>query len=403
MGKWRKKKLSKIVTITKGQQINRVVLEKEGDYYVLNGGQTPSGYTNKWNTMENTISISEGGNSCGYVAFNKEKFWSGGHNYTLKNVTQEINIQYLYQYLKYQQPQIMLLRVGSGLPNVQKKELSKVDVDYACNIKEQEKIAEILATIDDTIEKTTQIIEKYKAIKEGMMQDLLSNGIDEKGNIRSPKTHKYKNSSLGMIPEEWEVLRIEDLFKLRARIGWQGLRSDEFQEEGPYLVTGVDFDDGEIDWDSCYHVSEMRFHQDKGIQLKDGDLLITKDGTIGKTAIVNNCPKDVTLNSGVFVVRPINKLATTEYLYYLLNNRSFELFMANNLTGSTIKHLNQGILYKMDIRIPKREEQERICVVLKSIDQKLKKEKIQIEKYIKIKQALMQDLLTHKVAVDILL
>lgn len=403
MGEWKTKELSKIATISKGQQLNRVVLEKEGNYYVLNGGQTPSGYTNKWNTMENTISISEGGNSCGYVAFNKEKFWSGGHNYTLKNVTQEINVQYLYQYLKYQQPQIMLLRVGSGLPNVQKKELSKVDVDYACNIKEQEKIAEILTTIDDAIEKTAQIIEKYKAIKEGMMQDLLNNGIDEKGNIRSPKTHKYKESSLGMIPEEWKVLRIENLYKLRARIGWQGLRSDEFQEEGPYLVTGVDFDDGEIGWDSCYHVSEMRFHQDKGIQLKDGDLLITKDGTIGKTAIVNNCPKDVTLNSGVFVVRPINKLATTEYLYYLLNNRSFELFMANNLTGSTIKHLNQGILYKMAIRLPLIEEQERICSILKSLDQKLKKEKFQKEKYLKLKQGLMQDLLTHKVAVDKLL
>lgn len=255
MSEWVKKQLSQLALLSKGQQMAKIHLEKEGDYYVLNGGQNPSGYLNKWNTEADTISISEGGNSCGYVAYNSTRFWSGGHNYALKNLSKEICLLYLYEYLKFKEPDIMRLRVGSGLPNIQKKELSKVQIQFSTNKQEQEKIAEILTTIDIAIDKTTAIIEKYKAIKEGLLQDLLTNGIDENGNIRSPKTHKYKLSPLGMIPVEWDVDKIEHLFKLRARIGWQGLRSDEFIDEGPYLVTGTDFDNGRLDWDNCYHVS----------------------------------------------------------------------------------------------------------------------------------------------------
>lgn len=187
MSEWVKKQLSQLALLSKGQQMAKIHLEKEGDYYVLNGGQNPSGYLNKWNTEADTISISEGGNSCGYVAYNSTRFWSGGHNYALKNLSKEICLLYLYEYLKFKEPDIMRLRVGSGLPNIQKKELSKVQIQFSTNKQEQEKIAEILTTIDIAIDKTTAIIEKYKAIKEGLLQDLLTNGIDENGNIRSPE------------------------------------------------------------------------------------------------------------------------------------------------------------------------------------------------------------------------
>ena len=139
-----------------------------------------------------------------------------------------------------------------------------------------------------------------------------------------------------------------ECFSLRARIGWQGLRSDEFKTEGPYLVTGVDFHNGRVDWDNCYHVTEKRFAQDKGIQLHEHDLLITKDGTIGKTAIVIDCPEKDTLNSGVFVVRAINNEVVPEFLYYVLHSYWFDLFVRNVLTGSTIKHLNQEKFYKFN-------------------------------------------------------
>ena len=146
---WEQRKLINVASITKGQQLNKANMEEYGTYYVLNGGINPSGHTNVYNTLENTISISEGGNSCGYVNFNTEKFWSGGHNYTLFNL--KIDTNYLYQNLKYNEPRIMALRVGSGLPNVQKSRLEEVSVSFPENRVEQAKIALVLKDLDSLI------------------------------------------------------------------------------------------------------------------------------------------------------------------------------------------------------------------------------------------------------------
>ena len=100
MGDWISKELSQIAKITKGQQLNKTCLFSHGDYYVLNGGIEPSGYYDKWNTEANTISISEGGNSCGYVNYNSERFWSGGHCYSLSKIN-DISTECLFHILKY--------------------------------------------------------------------------------------------------------------------------------------------------------------------------------------------------------------------------------------------------------------------------------------------------------------
>ncbi len=183
-----------------------------------------------------------------------------------------------------------------------------------------------------------------------------------------------------------------DCFSLRARIGWQGLRSDEFKTEGPYLVTGVDFHNGRVNWDDCYHVTEERYAQDKGIQLHEHDLLITKDGTIGKTAVVIDCPEKATLNSGVFVVRAINNEVVPEFLHYVLHSHWFDLFVRNVLTGSTIKHLNQEKFYKFSFEAPDVPIQKKIVEVLESIDAVIDKTREFITKYTNIKAGMLYDL-----------
>jgi len=95
---------------------------------------------------------------------------------------------------------------------------------------------------------------------------------------------------LGKIPEHWEQIKVKYSTYVKGRIGWHGLTSDEYLDEGPYLITGTDFNEGNINWDSCHHISEERYNEDPYIQLKNNDLLITKDGTIGKTAIVHDMP-----------------------------------------------------------------------------------------------------------------
>ncbi len=120
--------LSNIADIIKGKQINGTELFESGDYYVMNGGILPSGYYNDFNTPANTISISEGGNSCGYVQFNDMPFWSGGHCYTLQITSNQLDLRYLFHFLKHREQDIMALRIGSGLPNIQKKDLERFQI-----------------------------------------------------------------------------------------------------------------------------------------------------------------------------------------------------------------------------------------------------------------------------------
>ncbi|MDY6135481.1 restriction endonuclease subunit S, partial [Campylobacter lanienae] len=123
-----------------------------------------------FNTNENIISISEGGNSCGFVNFNKEKFWSGGHNYTLQNLV--IDTRFLYALLKYIEKSIMSLRVGSGLPNIQKSSLLEFKIQIPTDLKEQEAIGEFFRKIDGILEFSQKKITKLENIKKYLLNKM---------------------------------------------------------------------------------------------------------------------------------------------------------------------------------------------------------------------------------------
>ena len=142
--------LTEVCTILKGKQINSEFLSEKGKYYVMNGGTEPSGYYDKSNAPADTISISEGGNSCGYIQYNREAFWSGGHCYTLNNITPNVCKLYLYHNLKSQESSIMKLRIGTGLPNIQKKDLEKFCILLPSKAK-QESISTFLTAIESKI------------------------------------------------------------------------------------------------------------------------------------------------------------------------------------------------------------------------------------------------------------
>ena len=169
---WEDKYLSNICSIQKGKQLNKSELTSHDLYPVINGGQEPSGYTDIWNVEGNSITISEGGNSCGFVNFIKQKFWSGGHCYTLTALNDDISKSCLYQLLKFNEVKIMKLRVGSGLPNIQKSALSEFMVGFPISIKEQIKIANSLTAIDDKITVTQIQLKAVKQYKQGLLQQM---------------------------------------------------------------------------------------------------------------------------------------------------------------------------------------------------------------------------------------
>lgn len=179
---------------------------------------------------------------------------------------------------------------------------------------------------------------------------------------------------------------------IKARIGWQGLTTSEYLDYGDYyLVTGTDIKNGVLDFSSCVFVSKGRFDQDPHIQLKKGDVLITKDGTIGKVAYVDLLPLPATLNSGVFVIRCDNSKITQKYFYYVLKSKLFKNFIDQTSAGSTIVHLYQKDIVKFNFEIPDSLQVQKKCVaVMESIDNTIES----VDNLITKKRNMFQGILT---------
>ena len=181
---------------------------------------------------------------------------------------------------------------------------------------------------------------------------------------------------------------------MNARIGWQNLRTSEFLDSGDYLlITGTDFDNGRIKYGTCHYVEKKRFDQDTKIQLSTGSILITKDGTLGKVALVEELPKPATLNAGVFNVRvKDDAVLSYKYLYHYLKAPFLMKYVTANATGGTIKHLNQSILVDFPIPITEKLEQDRIAKLLDSLELSITLHQCKLEKLKLTKKALLQKL-----------
>jgi len=280
--------------------------------------------------------------------------------------------RFFYYYLKLYEPILKYQIKGSGIPHVEKDIFGLLPNTFP-SLPEQRKIAEILETIDNAIEKTDRIIEKYKRIKQGLMQDLLTRGIDENGQIRSEETHRFKDSPLGRIPEEWEVVELGEVFKLKSGM----TRPCDTSESGNYPIYGGNGILG--------YTNEKNF---------DIETIII--GRVGEyCGVVYIASGGWVTDNALYVVvkkRDYNNL----FLCYLLNYVNLNQYSAE--TGQPL--MTQSIVYKIQIPLPPLPEQHRIASILSQIDEAIEKEKKYKEKLERIKRGLIEDLLTGKVRVN---
>ena len=167
-------------------------------------------------------------------------------------------------------------------------------------------------------------------------------------------------------PDGVKYKRLGDLCSIKARIGWQRLTKSEYLTEGNYyLITGVDItSNNRVNFESCYYVSEERYHMDENIQLQNGDIIVTKDGTIGKVALIENMDKPGVLNSHLFVIRDKSGLLENKYLMYILLSNVFQKFVSINQTQGTIPGLNQATIVKFTFPVPPLPVQQEIVRIL---------------------------------------
>lgn len=304
-------------------------------------------------------------------------------NQGFKNITIDGrgNAEFFYYLLQTKKNSMLELAIGSTFLEISKTALCKIPLQIPIR-DEQNRIADALSDIDNLVVVLEKQITKKKAIKQGAMQELLT------GNRRLPG-----------FSGEWRYFNLMKNSKVKARIGWQGLKKSEYLDSGyALLVTGTDFDDGRVLWDGCHYVTRSRYEQDCNIQLQNNDILITKDGSLGKAALVQGLTKPATLNSGIFVIRPLQDAYDPVFVYQILSSFVFKNFLDRLSAGSTIIHLYQKDVGKFEFLLPPTiAEQKAIAEALSEMDSDIAALENKLTKYRQVKQGMMQQLLTGKI------
>lgn len=328
--------------------------------------------------MKDDVFLNITGASIGRSAIADERVEKGNvnqHVCIIRTTENELDPKFLNYFLlsKNGQRQIDSYQAGGNRQGLNFGQIKSFQIPLP-PLTEQQAIASALSDVYALITALEQVITKKRNIKQGAMQELLK-----------PK-------------DGWEVKKLGEVATLKARIGWQGLTTAEYRKSGDYfLITGTEFKNGFIDWENCFYVEDERYKQDKNIQIKEHDVLVTKDGTIGKVALIKSVPKPATLNSGVFVIRPIKNSFVPEFFYYLLLSEIFLRFLSQLSAGSTINHLYQKDFVSFQFLTPKTiEEQKRIAKILSDMDAEIENLEQKRDKYTMLKQGMMQELLNGK-------
>ena len=298
----------------------------------------------------------------------------------------ELDLSLLCQILMTDSVTATFDEMSTGTSNSQKRihptNFLNFEILLPSSIEEQYQISKVLENADQLIDNLEKRIAKKRAIKQGAMQELLT------GKKRLPG-----------FTGEWKMVKLGKLSTIKARIGWQGLTTAEYLTDGEYyLVNGINIEAGKVIWRKCFMVDKKRYNQDKNIQLRKHDVLVSKDGTIGKVAYVTDLPKLATLNSGVFVIRTTDSTILQEYLARIFLSKWFDNFVKKITAGSTIVHLYQKDIVGFSFMVPPTiAEQRAIAKILSDMDDEISILERKLEKVKAVKQGMMQDLLTGKV------
>lgn len=369
-----------VLSIASGITINH---SSKGTYPVY-GSTGIIGYTNSNDYSGERILIARVGANAGATNIVCGEYGVSDNTLVI-TVHSEYEIKYIYYCLKHKKLNQFVF--GSGQPLITGSLLKNISLYIPDRISQQH-IAEALSDVDGMISSLEKLVAKYKSIKTACLQQMFPQNGETVPRMRFPG-----------FTGAWEQRKLSELASIHARIGWQNLRTSEFLDSGDYmLITGTDFNDGAINFSTCHYVERERYEQDRNIQIHNGSILITKDGTLGKVAYVQGLSMPATLNAGVFNVQIKDaNIVDEKYLFQYLKAPYLMDYVSKKATGGTIKHLNQNILVDFPVVMPKKSEQILIGAYFQQLDNLITFHQRKLEKVQKIKQGMMQQLLTGKI------
>lgn len=402
MSEWKEKVFGEVATVTKGK-LTLQSESKEQDYLtlinadVVNGKKSLFGYSKGavLCDLSDVLMLWDGERS-GLVATGL----SGvvGSTFAKLSPMEFIDSKYLFYYLDSKFNWIQGQRTGTGIPHVPKNIGKILRVKYPENIFEQHRIAQILSTCDVVIEKTQATIAKYKVIKQGMLHDLFTRGIDIKTGKLRPRYQDapelYKESKLGWIPKEWECSILGNIVSSYSG-GTPSRENENFYNGDIPWVTSSEVNQYEI-LKTNQHITQDALDNSSAKWVEANTVLIAMYGaTAGQISMLRI---RATTNQAVLAC-PSNGEILTNFLYYLMLFNKENLL--NKTQGTGQPNLSKLIIDKLDIIVAKPKEQEKITEILKIIDNNLHSEQSYLEKMQQIKKGLMEDLLTGKKKVKI--
>ena len=294
---------------------------------------------------------------------------------TIKKINQKFGFYALFQ----ERIQLDRLAQGSTFLAIGKNDFDKLLIKYPKEKKEQEKIAKILSTLDNAIESTTRIIEKEKNIKTALMQELLTNGIDKNGQIRTPQTHTYKQSELGFIPDEWEVDSIENHAKI--------ITGDKDTQDR--------LDDGEYP----FYVRSQTIERINTYSF-DGEAVLTAGDGVGVGKVFHFVNEKFDFHQRVYCIHDFSEKLNSSFFFEYFRTYFIEQVNKYSAKGS-VDSVRYDMIALMNIPLPTFEEQKQIAKILTTQDKKIEIEETNLDKLKELKKGLMNDLLSGVVRVKV--
>lgn len=358
-------KLKDITKFSKGTQINGKNLIDDGAYSYLNGGINPSGKWNEFNVAENTVTISEGGNSSGYVNYMSKAFWCGAHCYYLYDGPK--NSKYLYYALKSQQERLFRIRSGACMPNIKKSDLGNFIIEYEEDETRQEEVVKVL-------EKCELLIEDYN--KKLAL-------LDEAVRARFVEMFGDENNSKG-----WEIVNIEDVANVQVGVVIKPSQYYTDQYNGIKAFRSLNIGDGYIKDDDWVYFSKEGNKKNKKSILSTNDVLVVRSGAPGTACVVTS--EYAGSNAiDVIIAHPDFQKVDSRYLCTYTNMPHGKSQIIEGTGGAAQQHFNVGKYNKLKLMLPPLEYQKQYVKFLEEID----KSRSRIQKSLEASQELFDSLM----------
>ena len=372
---WVEKRIADIVKISAGGDVDKERLKESGKYPVIANALTNKGivgFYDDYKVKAPAVTVT-GRGDVGYAVARHENFTPVVRLLTLQSDSIDVD------YLENQINSMKILNESTGVPQLTAPQLGNYKV-YHPEIEEQSAIGSLFRTLDDLLPSYKDNLANYQFLKATMLSKMLPKAGQTVPEIR-----------LEGFEGEWENIRLGDCAIIKGRLGWKSLKQEEYTEVGPSMIAGKHIKNGVIDWGEVDHIPQWRYDESPDIMLEEGDIIFSKDGSLGNPALVSNLKGEATINSTMMLVR-LDKEVSSQFFYHILTSSVFQKLIYLKVSGSSIPHLFQADMQDFNFYAPSIEEQQAIGAYFSNLDNLISSHQEKISQLETLKKKLLQDM-----------